>query len=322
MDPSASVSPSFAEFHRLHLHYCDGASFSGDRIAPLTSASGKPLYLRGRRVLEAQVAAALELGLREADEVLFSGGSAGGIGVMHAANWVRAAVPHAHRFKVLVLSGYFLEHRSGGGGSGSRAGEGGPEAAEGGTEAAADTGGDIRAGRQLSRALSRALPRAMLHASASAASSTAAVVDDATPECRRGHAASTNCVPWVAKMRRMCELHNCTAALVAGGCGADLPAAQKWRCLFGRRSAAAVTVPTFFINSAIDAWQMVNVWRRFARCRWDGVAGCTSQQIGADVDETNVMLRAFVTDLRASGALERRGNGAFITSCEAVATLH
>jgi len=60
---------------------------------------------------------------------------------------------------------------------------------------------------------------------------------------------------------------------------------------------------------------MVNVWRRFARCRWDGVAGCTSQQIGADVDETNVMLRAFVTDLRASGALERRGNGAFITSC-------
>lgn len=42
---------------------------------------------------------------------------------------------------------------------------------------------------------------------------------------------------------------------------------------------------------------------------------CISEQIDADVDETNRMLDAFVADLRAAGVLERRGCGAFITSC-------
>lgn len=77
----------------------------------------------------------------------------------------------------------------------------------------------------------------------------------------------------------------------------------------------ALTLPTFFINSALDAWQLVNVWRRFARCRWEGGAGCASAQVDADLADTNAMLRAFVTALRSSGALDRRGNGAFISSC-------
>ena len=90
MDENEAVNPGFASFHRLHLHYCDGASFAGDRAMPITMANGKPLYLRGRRVFAAQIAAALELGLRDADEVLFTGGSAGGIAAMHAAPWLRA----------------------------------------------------------------------------------------------------------------------------------------------------------------------------------------------------------------------------------------
>ena len=60
---------------------------------------------------------------------------------------------------------------------------------------------------------------------------------------------------------------------------------------------------------------MVNVWRTYARCRWDGDARCTAAQQLADVQRTNHMLRAFVRDVRSSGALGRRGNGAFIYSC-------
>ena len=64
--------------------------------APLVTASGARLYFRGRRVLEAQIGALLDLGLRHADEVLFSGGSAGGIGAMAAAGGVRQMLPQ-HR---------------------------------------------------------------------------------------------------------------------------------------------------------------------------------------------------------------------------------
>ena len=107
MDSSSSVNPTFASFHRVHFHYCDGSSYLGDRSEPLVVEGQPPLYFRGRRVLEALVALTLELGLRNANEVLFSGGSAGGIGALHAAGWIRPLVPGARRFKVLIASGFF-----------------------------------------------------------------------------------------------------------------------------------------------------------------------------------------------------------------------
>ena len=86
MDASPTTNPTFASFHRVHFHYCDGSSFSGDRQEPLSTGPGKPpLYLRGRRVLAALLRTALVAGMADAEEVLFSGGSAGGIGAMHAA---------------------------------------------------------------------------------------------------------------------------------------------------------------------------------------------------------------------------------------------
>ena len=43
-------------------------------------------------------------------------------------------------------------------------------------------------------------------------------------------------------MRQMCELHNCSAALVESGCAAQLPESQRWRCLFGQYAASVGTV--------------------------------------------------------------------------------
>jgi hypothetical protein len=275
MDADPKVNPIFSGFHRLHFHYCDGSSYSGDREAPLPSEGKKLLYLRGRRVLAAQLDTALQAGLRDAEEVLFSGGSAGGIGAMHAAKALRAALPHVRRFKVLIVSGFFLERRTGM------------------QQQSSDPNAELQ--------------------SPSAASSSVAT-GTGHPTCRRGRGADEKCIPWVHKMRRMCEMHNCTNALLDGGCGRSLHAHEAWRCLFGKRAAAAVRLPTFFINSALDSWQMVNVWRRFAHCRWED-SKCTAPQADADVAETNLMLRAFIRDMRASGALLRRGNGAFIYSC-------
>ena len=69
MDADPKVNPIFSGFHRLHFHYCDGSSYSGDREAPLPSEGKKLLYLRGRRVLAAQLDTALQAGLRDAEEV-------------------------------------------------------------------------------------------------------------------------------------------------------------------------------------------------------------------------------------------------------------
>ena len=290
MAHSPAVNPTFSTFHRVHFHYCDGSSFSGDRAEPLTVEAGKPpLYFRGRRVLEALLKTALALGMNAADEVLFSGGSAGGIGALHAAHAAHAMMPHVKKFKVLILSGFFLERLP------PRL----PPAATASSPSSSLT----------------QLPAHSASSSTLAAAAAAPIAADDSPQCHRGRGASDKCIPWVHKMRRMCDLHNCSAAVTAGGCGADWPAEQRWRCLFGRHAATHVTLPTFYINSAVDSWQMVNVWRRYARCRWDGDKTCTPSQTAADVAETNTMMRIFVRDLRGSGALARPGNGAFVYSC-------
>ncbi len=55
LDRSARVNPTFASFHRVLLGYCDGGSFLGDSAAPLATAGGGSVYMRGRRVLQAQL---------------------------------------------------------------------------------------------------------------------------------------------------------------------------------------------------------------------------------------------------------------------------
>ncbi len=302
LDRRPSVNPTFSGFHRLNLAYCDGGSYLGDRAAPLRTASGATLYFRGRRVLQAQIDLALELGMRDADEVLFSGGSAGGIGALAAADWVRRRLPSSvRRFKVLIISSFFVMNTN--------------------------TPGDVRPG-----AVARGRARTGGARVAPAAGGRrlgiggVGVADDGggvggggppadAPTCVKGRGAPRTCVPWATKMRRMTELHNASGALTAGGCGAGMPVGARWRCLFGTHAAGHVASPLFVINSALDSWQLVNVWRRYARCRWEGTQGCNATHAARDVAESNAMLRSFVSELTASGALSRPGNGAFIHSC-------
>lgn len=251
-DPA--VNPAFAGYHRVLLGYCDGSSYTGDLEQPLIGPRGRKVFFRGRRVLEALVLELLDMGMQQAERVLWSGGSAGGVGVLHAANRVRAQLPVVAKFKVLVMNGFFLSPPP-------------PEARE-------------------------------------------------EPTCAQGRGAAALCVPWVIKMRNMCELHNCSSSLLTTSCGAAAASpADQWRCLFPGASLGAVAAPTFVINSALDAWQMVNVWRRFYRCRWDNTRGCTLADRHHAVRQTNRMIRAFVLDLKASGAISRPGNGAFVHTC-------
>jgi len=55
------------------------------------------------------------------------------------------------------------------------------------------------------------------------------------------------------------------------------------------------------------------VWRRFARCRWEGQRNCTEEATRDDVQATNAMVASFANDVRAG--LGPTGHGGHINTC-------
>jgi len=74
----------------------------------------KPLYFRGRRILDAVLESLLVLGLREAENVMLTGCSSGGLATfLHADyvhGWLSSAGSPLKRFGVVPFSGFFLLH--------------------------------------------------------------------------------------------------------------------------------------------------------------------------------------------------------------------
>ena len=118
MHPNATLNPTFANFHRVVLWYCDGASFAGSVAAPVvnTTSSGKKvsMYFRGQQILKAVLAKLKQpdYGLGHAKQVLLTGCSAGGMSTYLHADAVKTEVtnPALTRYKVAALSGFFLDH--------------------------------------------------------------------------------------------------------------------------------------------------------------------------------------------------------------------
>mmetsp|Transcript_81905 Transcript_81905/g.155512 ORF Transcript_81905/g.155512 Transcript_81905/m.155512 type:complete len:461 (-) Transcript_81905:140-1522(-) len=120
MSDDCTKNPEFCNFNRVHLVYCDGNSFSGDRNEPLvvTGLDGKqkPLYFRGKRIIEATLQTLLTLGLDKAENVLLSGCSAGGLATFlhtdHVYNWLLSAKVPMKKFRSAPMSGFFLLHNT------------------------------------------------------------------------------------------------------------------------------------------------------------------------------------------------------------------
>ena len=111
MDSNATVNPTFANYNRVVLWYCDGASFSGDADA-VNHKTEVPLYFRGRRILDAMLdTLKADHGLDTAEEVLLSGGSAGGLAAYLHTDYVASQLPPSvKKFKSSPVSGFFLLH--------------------------------------------------------------------------------------------------------------------------------------------------------------------------------------------------------------------
>ena len=91
--------------------YCDGASFTGNRTDSVT-VDGKPLYFRGRRIMDAilkRIFAAESIGAAGAENVLLTGCSSGALAAYLHANHVQQAfedkAPNLAKFRVAADSG-------------------------------------------------------------------------------------------------------------------------------------------------------------------------------------------------------------------------
>lgn len=110
----ASVNPDFHGFHRALLRACDGSSFTS---SPQAGVRAGGLQHDGRRVLWALLHTLMRLGLRHATDVLWGGHSAGGLAATlyadHVHDWLAARNHHLDTFKLLSVSGHFVQSEGG-----------------------------------------------------------------------------------------------------------------------------------------------------------------------------------------------------------------
>ncbi|KAI3692354.1 hypothetical protein L6452_32168 [Arctium lappa] len=97
-------NPIFYNWNRVIMRYCDGSSFTGDveEVDPATN-----LYFRGARVFNVIVEELMSKGMKDAQNVLLTGCSAGGPASILHCDKFRGLFPTSTRVKCLADAGYF-----------------------------------------------------------------------------------------------------------------------------------------------------------------------------------------------------------------------
>ncbi|CAA0820561.1 Pectin acetylesterase 7, partial [Striga hermonthica] len=106
LDVNSAVNPDFYNWNRVALLYCDGSSFFGD--VEYVDPQNK-LYFRGSRIFKAIIQELVAKGMNFADNIILSGGSAGGLATILNCDTLRLLVPDARKIKCVSDSGFFLQ---------------------------------------------------------------------------------------------------------------------------------------------------------------------------------------------------------------------
>ncbi|KAL6980024.1 Pectin acetylesterase 8, partial [Sarracenia purpurea var. burkii] len=98
-------NPDFYNWNRIKVRYCDGASFTGnvEAVNPATK-----LYFRGARVFLAVIEDLLAKGMKNAENAVLSGCSAGGLTSILHCDRFRALLPMETKVKCFSDAGYFI----------------------------------------------------------------------------------------------------------------------------------------------------------------------------------------------------------------------
>ncbi|XP_002519911.2 pectin acetylesterase 8 [Ricinus communis] len=101
-------NPDFYNWNRVKIRYCDGSSFTGDvqAVNPATN-----LHFRGARIWLAVIEELLAKGMKNAENALLSGCSAGGLASILHCDGFRALLPMGTNVKCLSDAGYFINAR-------------------------------------------------------------------------------------------------------------------------------------------------------------------------------------------------------------------
>ncbi|KAK1394694.1 Pectin acetylesterase [Heracleum sosnowskyi] len=97
------LNPYFYNWHRVFVRYCDGASFTGNRVDPANK-----LHYKGAKVFSAVVKDLLGKGMSNATNALISGCSAGGLSAILNCDKFRSFLPTHTNVKCASDAGYFL----------------------------------------------------------------------------------------------------------------------------------------------------------------------------------------------------------------------
>ncbi|XP_051145324.1 pectin acetylesterase 10-like isoform X2 [Andrographis paniculata] len=97
-------NPDFFNWNRVKIRYCDGASFAGDSE---NKAAG--LQFRGQRIWRAAIEDLMSKGMRNANQALLSGCSAGGLASILHCDEFRSLFPGRTRVKCLSDAGLFMD---------------------------------------------------------------------------------------------------------------------------------------------------------------------------------------------------------------------
>ena len=129
------------------------------------------------------------------------------------------------------------------------------------------------------------------------------------------HATAAGVLDYPTRMQYVYGMQNSSGGVNAA-CHVAMAPAEAWKCIFANYSYAHIKTPIFVINSAIDAWQMGNVWKGDAACAKNDFNKCTA----AEVADLNGYMGDFLLDLSSAGTasgatLAAPGNGAFVESC-------
>nr|XP_043630362.1 pectin acetylesterase 8-like [Erigeron canadensis] len=98
------LNPNFYNWNRVIMRYCDGSSFTGD-VEEVDFVNN--LYYRGARVFDAINEELMSFGMKDAQNALLTGCSAGGLAAILNCDKFRDFFPSTTRVKCVPDAGYF-----------------------------------------------------------------------------------------------------------------------------------------------------------------------------------------------------------------------
>ncbi|CAA3010421.1 pectin acetylesterase 8-like [Olea europaea subsp. europaea] len=98
-------NPDFYNWNRVKIRYCDGSSFTGDveAVNPVTN-----LHFRGARIFLAVIEDLLAKGMKNAENAILSGCSAGGLASILHCDSFKALLRMGTKVKCFSDAGYFI----------------------------------------------------------------------------------------------------------------------------------------------------------------------------------------------------------------------